>query len=55
MPFLLALHRVVERHVGTVLDVRHSFGDEAELKSLLHDAGFREVRSEVSSLPIRFD
>jgi ubiquinone/menaquinone biosynthesis C-methylase UbiE len=53
-PFFSELHRVAERHLGSVIDQRHSFGDAAALERLLHDAGFRDVAVEALSLPIRF-
>lgn len=46
IPFLQALHRVAERHVGPVVDRRHGFGDATALGTLLADAGFRDVRVE---------
>jgi ubiquinone/menaquinone biosynthesis C-methylase UbiE len=54
MPLLRDLHRVAERHVGTIVDQRHSYGDPAVLGALLVDAGFRDVRVEAISQGIRF-
>lgn len=53
-PFFGDLHRVAERHLGPIVDQRHAFGDLAALRSLLADAGVREVRVERMSRPIRF-
>jgi ubiquinone/menaquinone biosynthesis C-methylase UbiE len=54
MPLLVELQSVVERHVGPVVDTRHSFGDDRALDTLLTDAGFPDVRVEALVLPIRF-
>lgn len=35
---------VAERHLGPVIDQRHSFGDPRALSQLLLDAGFKDVR-----------
>jgi ubiquinone/menaquinone biosynthesis C-methylase UbiE len=43
IPEMLELNAVVERHVGRIVDSRHSFGDANALQHLLVDAGFREV------------
>ncbi len=48
------LHRVAERHLGAILDQRHSFGNPAALATLLTEAGFKDVRVENTSRPIRF-
>lgn len=55
MPFLLELQRRVEAHVGPVVDVRHGFGDDRALATLLVDTGFNEVQVETLSLPMRFE
>lgn len=54
-PCFLALQTVAERHVGRIVDRRHSFGDAAALEALLADAGFTDVRVESLTLPMRFD
>jgi SAM-dependent methyltransferase len=43
VPFIHELHRIAERHLGPVHDVRHSFGDAAELERVMHEGGFRNV------------
>ncbi len=53
-PFLRDLHRVAEKHLGTVLDRRHGFGDASALGSLFADAGFHDVRVDTLSKTIRF-
>lgn len=53
-PFFRDLRHVAERHLGPIMDRRHSFGDAGPIESLLHDAGFREVRSKTLSRTIRF-
>lgn len=55
LPMLRELRRVAERHVGPIIDRRHSFGDAAPLETLLRDCGFSDVRSKTVSRTIRFD
>jgi ubiquinone/menaquinone biosynthesis C-methylase UbiE len=43
IPGILELNAVAERHVGRIVDSRHSFGDADALKHLLVDAGFSDV------------
>jgi ubiquinone/menaquinone biosynthesis C-methylase UbiE len=43
IPGMLELNAVAERHVGRIVDSRHSFGDANALKHLLVDAGFSDV------------
>ena len=44
IPGMRDLNAVVERHVGRIVDSRHSFGDANALKQLLVDAGFTDVQ-----------
>jgi len=44
LPGMRELNAVVERHVGGIVDSRHSFGDADALKHLLVEAGFGGVR-----------
>lgn len=53
-PVALELNDVAERHVGKIVDSRHSFGDADALKTLLEDAGFHDVRVETISRDVRF-
>ena len=53
IPLLRELHRIAERHVGAVVDRRHSFGDATSLERLLVDAGLRDVRVETISRTTR--
>jgi len=53
-PFFRELHRVAERHLGTVDDRRHGFGDPAALERLIADAGFEDVRIDIMARTIRF-
>lgn len=55
MPFFRELRGVAERHLGTILDQRYSLGDVASLETLLREAGFDKVRSQVLSRTIQFD
>ena len=54
-PVLLELRHVAERHVGALVDRRHSLGEADRVETLLQDAGFRDVRSKTVSHTIRFD
>lgn len=54
-PVLLELRHIAERHVGALVDRRHSFGEPDAVEILLRDAGFRDVRSKTVSHTIRFD
>jgi ubiquinone/menaquinone biosynthesis C-methylase UbiE len=55
VPFFRELRRIAERHLGAIVDDRFSFGDAAQLESLLRDAGFDDVRSRTISRTIRFN
>lgn len=48
-----ALHPIAERHLGPVVDARHSFGDADAMTRLLSDGGFRDVRVETVAHDIR--
>jgi len=54
IPFFKELHRVAERHLGAIVDQRHSLGDAASLEALLREAGIRDVRSKTMSRTICF-
>lgn len=54
IPLLRKLRRVAERHLGAIVDRRHSFGQTGPLEALLGEAGFRDVRSKTLSRIIRF-
>jgi ubiquinone/menaquinone biosynthesis C-methylase UbiE len=43
LPGMTALNAVAERHVGRIVDSRHSFGDAGTLKTLLAEGGFDDV------------
>lgn len=43
LPEMVELNAVAERHVGRVVDSRHSFGDANALEQLLVEGGFRDV------------
>jgi ubiquinone/menaquinone biosynthesis C-methylase UbiE len=55
LPLLRELRRVAERHLGPIIDRRHSFGEAGPLETLLRDAGFLDVRSKTVSRTIRFN
>jgi len=54
IPGMRALNAVAERHVGPIVDARHSLGDGNALKSLLVDAGFRRVHVNTHSHDVQF-
>jgi ubiquinone/menaquinone biosynthesis C-methylase UbiE len=54
LPDVHALNAVVERHVGPIVDSRHSLGDADTLRTLLADGGFRDVRVETVTHDVRF-
>jgi hypothetical protein len=43
LPGMVELNAVTERHVGRIVDPRHSVGDASALTHLLVDAGFSDV------------
>jgi ubiquinone/menaquinone biosynthesis C-methylase UbiE len=55
VPFLQELRHVAERRLGAITDLRHSFGDAAQLEALLRNAGFHQVRPRKLSRTIRFE
>jgi ubiquinone/menaquinone biosynthesis C-methylase UbiE len=54
IPFFRDLRRVAERHLGAIVDQRHSLGDASRVEALLRDAGFHQVRLASLSRKIRF-
>lgn len=54
LPVALELNDVAERHVGTIVDSRHSFGNADVLEALLIDGGFREVSVETLAHDVKF-
>ena len=55
LPVALELNDIAERHVGKIVDMRHSFGTPDHVKALLADAGFHDVRVDTFSHDVRFD
>jgi ubiquinone/menaquinone biosynthesis C-methylase UbiE len=53
-PFFGMLKAAAERHLGPVVDRRHSLGDAAELSGLLTGAGFRDVSVDTISRRLEF-
>ena len=49
------LHEVAQRHLGPVVDQRHSFGDPDALGTLLMDAGLHDVKVTTMSRLTRMD
>jgi SAM-dependent methyltransferase len=54
IPGMFELNAVVERHVGPIVDSRHSFGEANALKDLLVEAGFRDVDVGTLAHDVRF-
>ena len=54
IPAALELNEIAERHVGPIVDSRHSFGNAADLQALLTDNGFHDCRVETFSHDVRF-
>ena len=54
IPGMRELNAVAERHVGPIVDSRHSLGDGNVLKSLLVDAGFRDVAVNTHAHDVQF-
>jgi ubiquinone/menaquinone biosynthesis C-methylase UbiE len=52
--FFRELHAIAERHLGPLVDARHSYGDGEALARLLRDAGFHDVHVERLVKTIRF-
>lgn len=48
------LNAVAERHVGPIVDSRHSFGDGHALQRLLDDAGFTSVKVDTLAHDVQF-
>jgi ubiquinone/menaquinone biosynthesis C-methylase UbiE len=48
------LNAVAERHLGPIVDSRHSFGDANALKHMLVDAGFSDVRVATHAHDVQF-
>lgn len=54
IPAALELNEIAERHVGPIVDSRHSFGKADDLRALLTDGGFHAASVEVFSHDVRF-
>jgi ubiquinone/menaquinone biosynthesis C-methylase UbiE len=54
LPRAMELNAVAERHVGSIVDSRHSFGQPEALKNLLVDAGFNDVAVERFTHEVQF-
>jgi ubiquinone/menaquinone biosynthesis C-methylase UbiE len=54
IPGMVELNAVVERHVGPIVDSRHSFGDANALKQLVVEAGFNHVNVGTLAHDVKF-
>jgi len=55
VPLVRDLHQIAERHVGPIVDVRHSLGDSNAIASLLGESGFRTTDIETVIRTIRIN
>lgn len=53
VPLVRDLQRVAERHVGPIVDQRHSLGDADAIRTLLADGGFQAIRIETVVRQVR--
>jgi hypothetical protein len=51
---MIELNAVAERHVGPVVDSRHSFGSANALANVLIDAGFGDVKAGTFAHDVQF-
>jgi len=54
IPGMIELNAVVERHVGRIVDARHSFGDAAALKHVLVEGRFSDVQTGTLAHDVQF-
>ena len=54
IPAVLELNEIAKRHVGPIVDSRHSFGNADGLRALLIDGGIHDARVETFSHDVRF-
>jgi ubiquinone/menaquinone biosynthesis C-methylase UbiE len=54
LPGMLELNALIERHVGRIVDTRHSFGDAHAVKQLLVEGGFSDVEVGIFAHDVRF-
>jgi ubiquinone/menaquinone biosynthesis C-methylase UbiE len=54
LPAMRELNAIAERHVGGIVDSRHSFGDREALRRLLVDAGFDDVTVDAVAHDVAF-
>jgi ubiquinone/menaquinone biosynthesis C-methylase UbiE len=53
IPIMRDLQRIAEKHLGPIVDRRHSFGDAETIRALLTEAGFGAIAIETVTLPVR--
>ena len=54
LPHIRELNAIVERHVGPIVDSRHSLGDADDLRRLLVDGGFADVQVRTLAHDVQF-
>ena len=53
LPAMSEINTIAERHLGAIADSRHALGDADALRTILTDAGFKDVRVEVFPHDVR--
>jgi ubiquinone/menaquinone biosynthesis C-methylase UbiE len=54
LPAMAELNEIAGRHVGPIVDSRHSFGNANDLRGLVTDGGFKDVTVETFAHDVRF-
>jgi ubiquinone/menaquinone biosynthesis C-methylase UbiE len=54
LPDMAGLNAVAERHVGRIVDARHSFGDPTALRAVLTEGGFSDVQVDTVTRDVQF-
>lgn len=54
LPGMVELNSIAERHVGPIVDSRHSFGDANAVRQLLVEGGFEEANVTAFSHDVQF-
>lgn len=55
VPFCGEMLEVAQRHLGPIVDQRHTLGVAADIEALLGEAGWRDIRVETVSRTIQFE
>jgi len=55
IPMFQELHAVAERHLGSIVDHRHAFGEAEPLRALFEGAGLRDIEMDIETRTTRFE